>query len=77
MTLCWNKDENGKVIGMCGTEELKRRIHDPNYMPEHKALMKKLDDERSVKKWAKFAAIPPERKEEIRQEWVKHLERQK
>ena len=37
MCLCWDKDENGKVIGICSTEELKRKIHDPDYMPELKA----------------------------------------
>ena len=36
MCLCWNTDGNGKVTGMCDTEELARRIHDPNYKPELK-----------------------------------------
>jgi hypothetical protein len=73
MTLCWNFDEDGKVIGMCGGKELARRINDPNYMPEFKAMRKKFIEEENQKKQDAFHALPPERKEELRQDIKRFL----
>lgn len=77
MCMCWNFDENGKVTGMCDTEELSRRIHDPNYMPELKVLRRKLAEERAKRERDHFAALPGSRKEELREEWEKFILRRK
>ena len=71
--MCWNFDENGKITGMCDTEELSHRIHDSNYMPELKALHRRM-----IKREAnRFDALPESRKEELREEWEKFILRRK
>jgi type III secretory pathway component EscU len=65
--MCWEKDENGKVIGMCSTEELKRRIHDPNYMPELKEPRREMTSNRKP--------LSEEAKARAQQGWLEFLNR--
>jgi hypothetical protein len=67
MCLCWDYDNKGNVIGMVGPEELARRIHDPNYMPELKArkrTMIELEDHKIRNK------ITPDRKLQLERELI-------
>ena len=74
MTYCWDI-KDGKVVGMVGIEEIKRRIHDPNYMPEYKALQEKLCAERAARKREEFKSKTPDEIESIRQEWIRHIKK--
>jgi hypothetical protein len=75
MCLCWDFDEKGNVTGLCSTEELARRIHDPNFRPELKDAKNKGFDEMKRKQEEHFKSLSEERKEELRQSWVKTIKR--
>lgn len=70
MCLCWNTDENGNVTGMCGTEELARRMHDPNYKPELKKQMSEL--RRSFPRKI-HQPLSEEAKSRAKQNWMEFL----
>lgn len=72
MCMCWDFDENGKVVGLCSQEELKRRIHDPNYMPELKASRRKMIEDRHREV---LRRLTPERRLEIAEELRNHFKR--
>ena len=67
-------DEKGNVIGLCSTEELRRRINDPNYMPEIKAMRRKLAQEDAMRKTKMVQSWSESKKEELRQEWLRHIQ---
>ena len=75
MCLCWDFDEKGNVTGLCSMEELARRIHDPNFRPELKAAKRKAFDEIKRKEEEHFKSLSEERKEELRQDWVRTIKR--
>lgn len=69
MCLCWNRDENGKITSICiDSEEISRRIHDPNYMPELKALRRKIVEEWDLPRHQREKTVlTPNKESELRE----------
>jgi len=68
MCLCWDFHKDG-TVGMCSMEELRRRIHDPNFQPELKEARRKMIEQKYKERADHFSSLSEERKEKIRQEW--------
>lgn len=75
MCLCWAKDENGKVVGIVGMEELRRRINDPTFMPELKAARARNADRDAERHRKHVESWPEGWRQEAVDDWKRYLGR--